>query len=176
MAAKAGEKTRKEKPRERAEYIQSVSVYEKALKLLYGKKHAEAREAFEKLVEKFPTETEVVSRAREMMRVCDRQLNRKRFVPRTADDHFDLGVFHHNEAQYHKAVEQFESGLEENGKAEHIHYALAASYAKLNDFRSAMRSLERAIKYNPVNRYYARNDEDFAPLLQDEEFRKLIQG
>src|SRR2546426_631406 len=67
-----------------------------------------------------------------------------------------------------------EKALQANPKDEKVHYVLASTLAAKGDRREALEHLREAIELNATNRIYARNDPDFEPLRDDENFQNLI--
>ena len=67
-----------------------------------------------------------------------------------------------------------EHALQNNPKDEKVHYVLASTLALKGERREALEHLQQAIELNATNRVYARNDPDFEPLRDDENFQNLI--
>jgi hypothetical protein len=67
-----------------------------------------------------------------------------------------------------------EEGLEAHPEAPSLHYNLACAAARAGDRDSAMRSLRHAVERVAETRDWAREDEDFASLRGDPEFRALV--
>jgi tetratricopeptide (TPR) repeat protein len=148
-----------------------------AFKAFGERKYDKASTLFAKLIESFPEEEEVLARARTFHRTCQRALEEKgRSSPRrSAEDHFDMGVFHHNNRDYAAALEHFRKALKSAGDdADYIHYAWAATKVQEGELDEGLAKLKQAAKIDPANLYHASNDPDFEPLEGHEEFRKLL--
>lgn len=153
-----------------------LDLYERGIKALYNKDYQQALELFEKVVENFPEETELADRARNFIKVCQSQGATKRVhPPKTVEEMFDLGVMEHNSGNYQKAIEHFKAAIEQNPKADYIHYALAASFAQSGDVDRAIHSLQKSIQLNSDNKFLGRNDPDFEPIRATKEFGAIVE-
>ena len=151
-------------------------LYKKAWSLLHQKKYERAKKQFTKLLETFPNETEVSSRARTFLRVCDKHLiTQKKYSPGTPEECFDQGVFSHNAGQFDQALGHYSRALKlSKTNRDHILYAMAATSLSVGNTDDALKHLEKAIQINQENRFFAHNDPDFETLTADQEFQKLI--
>ena len=156
-------------------------IHEKALKefergvgLLQKQSYSEAIERFQAIVGSFPQEKELTDRAQVYLRICQNVLERKEPQPRKPEDFFYFGVIKANEANYDEAVKFLEKALQANPKDEKVHYVMASTLAAKGDRREALEHLREAIELNAANRIYARNDPDFEPIRDDDNFQNLI--
>jgi tetratricopeptide (TPR) repeat protein len=156
-------------------------IHEKALKefergvgLLQKQSYSEAIERFQAIVGSFPQEKELTDRAQVYLRICQNVLERKEPQPRKPEDFFYFGVIKANEANYDEAVKFLEKALQANPKDEKVHYVMASTLAAKGDRREALEHLREAIELNATNRIYARNDPDFEPIRDDDNFQNLI--
>lgn len=156
-------------------------IHEKALKefergvgLLQKQSYSEAIEHFQTIVGSFPQEKELTDRAHVYLRICQNVLERKEPQPRKPEDFFYYGVIKANEANFDEAVRLLEKALQANPKDEKVHYVMASTLAAKGDRREALEHLREAIELNATNRIYARNDPDFEPLRDDDNFQNLI--
>jgi len=126
------------------------------------------------LIDGYPLEAEIIARARSYLHICEREEASRKKAPVPHDQLYTLGVMEHNRTNYGGAIELFRQALQKNPQADHIHYALAASRAQMQDGQGALESLGRAIELNEQNRIYAKNDPDFAHLHTLEGFINLV--
>ena len=156
-------------------------IQEKALKELergvhhlHKQNYNEALAHFQRIVDEFPQEKELLDRAQVYVRICKGMLDRRPSQPKKPDELFLAGVFRANEARYAEAVELLDRALAASPKDEKIHYVLASTLALKGDRQEALKHLQEAIELNATNRIYARNDPDFEPIREDETFLNLI--
>ena len=159
----------------------SWEIQEKALKELergmahlQRQNYTEALERFQSIVESFPQEKELLDRAAVYIRICKGMIDRKAPQPKKPEDFFYFGVIKANEAEYDEAVTDLRRALDASPKDEKVHYVMASTLALKGDRQEALDHLRKAVELNATNRIYARNDPDFEPLRDDENFQNLI--
>jgi tetratricopeptide (TPR) repeat protein len=161
------------KPAPSPETVAAVRAFEQALKLFNRHDFAAAKVAFENLLKRFRSQTEILARARTYMAICDQRLARAPAAPRGPDALYNQGVFELNKGNAKEAVILFQKALRAQPRASHVLYSLAAAYARLGDAPKAIDALRRAIVIQPVHRSHARRDPDFASLRSNEVFQEL---
>ncbi len=151
-------------------------LYEHALDLLHQNSYKKARNQFVRLLEKFPTDIEITSRAKAFIRVCDRHLNREQKQPApTSEDIFNQAVIHHNASRYEEALTTLSQAMKLTPKRkDHIHYAMAAAEIGMGNTDQGLKYLKKAIEMNEENRFFARNDPDFEPVTKNAAFQELL--
>ncbi len=151
-------------------------LYEHALDLLHQNSYKKARNQFVRLLEKFPTDIEITSRAKAFIRVCDRHLDREQKQPAlTSEDIFNQAVIHHNASRYEEALTTLSQAMKLTPKRkDHIHYAMAAAEIGMGNTDQGLKYLKKAIEMNEENRFFARNDPDFEPVIKNAAFQELL--
>jgi len=151
-------------------------LYEDALRLVHKKDFKKARSAFESMKERFPDELEIVAKANEYIRVCDRRLGSAGEKAPSGDELIDQGVMFHNLGDYKKALACYSEAMGQPGTDKAvIQYAVAASEAAQGETAKALENLKKAIAGRPELRFSARNDPDFQILNENLEFKELIK-
>jgi tetratricopeptide (TPR) repeat protein len=148
-----------------------------AFKALSERKFDKAAAAFEKIINNFPDEEDVVARAKTLQSTCEKAMlaKQRKATRQTAEQHFDMGVFHHNNRDFAAATDRFQKALKSvKGAADHIHYAWAATKVQQGELDDGLEELKKAAKIDEANLCYAANDPDFEPLAEHEKFRKLV--
>lgn len=149
------------------------SIYEKAMEALYKSDYEKARELFSEIEKKFPEEEEVLARVRVLKRVCDSQAPKA--DSKSPESLFDLGVYHHNCADYSEAIKHYQQALKKaDGDTWHIKYAIASTKAQQGDTKEAITFLKKAIEENGEAKFFAAHDPDFRSLEDQSDFQKLI--
>jgi tetratricopeptide (TPR) repeat protein len=156
-------------------------IHEKALKefergvgLLQKQNYPEALEHFQSIVGSYPQEKELTDRASVYLKICRGLIERRDPQPKKPEDFFYYGVIRANEADYDEAVRLLDKALQVTPKDEKVHYVMASTLASKGDRKEALDHLRTAIELNVTNRIHARNDPDFEPLRDDENFQNLI--
>ncbi len=117
---------------------------------------------------------ELADRAVMHIRICEQRLARQASTPRSPEENYNSGIAMMNLGRWDEAREFFEQAKKQSPKAEHVFYALAVLDSLTGEADGALTNLKRAIELRPENRYHARNDEDFEPLLEDPRFTELL--
>jgi tetratricopeptide (TPR) repeat protein len=152
----------------------ALAFLEKGIRLIHQKEFKKARAELKNLVETYPSETEILARARSYIRICDREEAAHKRPPVTNDQLYTLGVMAHNRGDYENAISFFRQSLEKHRDSDYIYYSLSASSAMKGDGREAITSLRKAVELNDENRIYAKNDSDFSSLHAQKEFAELV--
>jgi tetratricopeptide (TPR) repeat protein len=161
-----------ERQRIDAQYQAAVKNFDAAIRAFQRQNYERAMEVFEKLAgSEFP---EIADRARVHLRLCEQKVSRSGPAPKTAEEHYTLGVAALNARELDRAVEHLSKADKLRPKRDHIRYALASVHALLGNVDAALEQLEVAIKLRPANRFQARRDEDFQGLASDPRFRRLV--
>jgi tetratricopeptide (TPR) repeat protein len=149
-----------------------LAVFEAAMKLFHARKLREARDLFEQAAS--GPERDVAQRAQLHIAMCDRRLAQSAVELGSAEDHYNYGVAMINSRKITEARTHLEKALEISPGSDHIHYALALALALSGDLNGAHDNLKRAIELEPRNRLIARQDADFAPIVNQPPFQSLI--
>jgi tetratricopeptide (TPR) repeat protein len=107
--------------------------------------------------------------------MCDRRLM-KAEAPKTADEHYMLGVASMNAGALEAAEENLGRALKSNDTADHYHYAMALCKGLKGDLAGCVQHLDRAIQIEPANRITARNDPDFQTLARQSPIKELLHA
>lgn len=152
----------------------AVELLERGIKHLHEKEYKPARTSFQAILDKHSDERDVCVRASSYLRACEIFLTPPSFVPETADDYYNLGILKHNNGAYDEAIEFISEAIKINPDGDHLYYAIAASSAFKNDLPSVLKNLERAIKLNPDNIAFAKNDPDFDSVHKEPGVAELL--
>ena len=153
----------------------SALVYlEKGIESIYRKDFKKALAELQSLIEKYPNESDITSRARSYLDICRRGEARQKKTSTTHDQTYALGILEHNNANYDKAITYFQQSLEKYPCADYIYYSIAASMALKGNISAAIENLCKAVDLNTDSRVHAKNDPDFAVLEDSKEFQDLI--
>ena len=152
-------------------------LFGEAFKALGQHKYDKADTVFEKIIAGFPDEEDVLAIARTFQRTCQNALEKKsaKTTKRSAEEDFDMGVFHHNNHDYAEANAYFQKALKSAGSdADYIYYAWAATKVQQGDLDEGLAELKKAAEIDSANLCYAINDPDFEPMEEHEGFRALL--
>ncbi|MBZ5551933.1 MAG: tetratricopeptide repeat protein [Acidobacteriia bacterium] len=155
---------------------QAVKLYEAALKSFGSHEFARARDTFQKVIDQFPKEPDIVERARVHLNICQQRLAKGTGSAKTAEDLYNLAIIHLNRREFGEAMASLEKALALDPKGDHILYGMAALESLQGHLEPALKHLQRAIQLNPLNRMAALSDPDFEPIAPTTEFQALVRG
>ncbi len=149
-----------------------AELFEKAMRLFHSRDYAGARTIFDKAAGG-PVPA-MAHAARLHAKMCERRLSRAEPKIETPEERYNYAVGLINLRRLSDAEAQLTKALEAAPNADHLHYALALARGLQGDYEGAHRHMKRAIDLQPRNRTLARNDPDFAELLQRGALRELL--
>src|SRR5215468_2143168 len=150
-----------------------LKVYDEALVLFHQQKYSKAKQELEKVLE--GPSKELADRARMHIKIADQRMKpATEQNPRNAEEHYQRGVAMMNLGRWDEARESLDKARKLAPKADHVVYAVAALDCLTGEADSALANLKAAIELKPEHRFHARNDEDFAFLLEDPRFTELL--
>ena len=151
-------------------------LYEQGLIFLHRNSYEKARGKFIQILEKFPTDIEVTSRAQIFIQVCNRYLDLQQNKPALNPEIiFNQAAVHHNDKRYKEALETLSQAIKLTPKKrDHIYYSMAAAEVCIGNTTQGLKYLSKSITMNEENRFYANNDPDFEPISDNPEFEDLI--
>ena len=145
-------------------YDKALEGMERALKLLYKGDIEKAKASFEEL-RSGTQENELKDRLKSYIAVCEQRLAPQR-RPKTAEEMATQGILSLNAGDAKDAIKHLTKALESDPKSAHIHYCLAAAYARSGDAAATASHLKTAIDADPTSRIHAKADADFSSLRE----------
>jgi len=149
---------------------EGLEEYAEALRLMHGRKWAQAVPLLEKVVAESDNR-QLADRARQGLEAC-----RRHSAPEAAvADPYLQAVYEKNRGNVAAAFELCRS-LGKPEQDERYAYLLASLHCLAGSAEQALQLLATAIRLEPKNRVHAYHDPDFAGLRGREEFTSLIGG
>jgi hypothetical protein len=161
-------------PQRAPKLADAIKAFEAAVKVFQRGNFANARDSFEKIVERYPNQTELVARVQTYLSICTRRLEPQGKAPQSPDALYDLGIVELNRAHYDRAIDLFKRALKSQPHQSHILYSLAAAQVRSGLTDEGLKTLERAVESRDIHRSHARNDPDFAALRDDARFQEIV--
>ena len=152
----------------------ALKAFERAHKEFARGRFSEARLLFSTLIKEHGGVSEVTARARTYLAIAESRLRTESSLPRDAESLYDRGVIELNRGEYVAAQEMFERALKRDPEAAYIHYALAATRARLGSIEMALQSLARALDLAPNLRLRAQYDTDLTLLRNEPDFERIV--
>ena len=151
----------------------AIQAYEAAIKLMHAEQFDKAIRHFEDLIAEHVDEPEIQERAKVLLHVCEKKIQDKGTILRSADDYYNVGIADLNRRELSSAIEHLQHALKLMPKADHVLYALASANALLLNRDQALQYLKQSIHHRPENRFLAIRDADFESLQEDADFKQL---
>jgi len=168
------------KLKEEKELQAIAEEYEKALQTFHKKSYAKAGEAFKKIIEaykdsEFYSVLEIQTRAKVFQSIALAQTHPVTIKLENAQDYVWEGVYQLNAGNIDKALELFLHAEKNNYRDAYLYYVMAATYLRKEDTANALRYVEKCLKKDEHYKVIAYNEPDFEPLLQNQDFLKLVE-
>lgn len=154
------------------QYQHALEQYAAAMKLFGQQKFDRARPLLEKACA--CGYAEIAERAGLHLSTCLARLNHGIETAKHPEEFYLQAVVRLNAAQYQQAEELLTRALRAGGQGPHFAYALACLRAQTNDPEAALTHLREAVRGDGRYRVLARQDQDFAPLMDDPRFTEIL--
>ncbi len=149
-----------------------LKSFEQAIRLFNARKFAQARELFAKAAA--GPNREMAHNADLHVRMCDGRLEKPVVQLKTAEELYNYGIAMINTRNLADAQQHLETALKLEPAADYLYYALALCKGLAGDIDGAHENLKRAIDLEPRNRISARQDADFAGMINQPQIQQLL--
>lgn len=163
-------------PKKRSTFPDAVQAYERGLQALQQHRFADAVEAFQTVLDRYPEEKELHERARLYLNVCLRQLQPPDPTPQNAGERVYAATLAINDSRYDDGVAELEAVLREFPDHDYASYMLGVAESFRGNSLAAVSHLRRSFELNSENLVQARRDPDLDRLRQDDGFRQLLES
>ena len=168
------------KLKEEKEMQAITEEYEKALQSFHKKNYSKAGEAFKKIVDtykdsEFYSVLEIQTRAKVYQSMAKSQTHPLTVKLESPQDHVWEGVYQLNAGNVDNAMEFFLHAEKNNYRDAYLYFLMAAAYLRKEDTANALRYVEKCLKKDEHYKVIVYNEPDFEPLLQDQDFLKLVE-
>ena len=161
-------------PPRKPSFYEAVAIYERAVRGLQRHDFQLAADNFRTVIERYPTERELVERARLYLRVCERETSQRAPEPRTPQERVYAATIALNAGDPDGALANLRRALQDDPANDHAHYIFGVALCTRGQTAEALEHLKRAIELNPENRSLARQDADLDGLREAPEFQALL--
>lgn len=145
-----------------------------AMKFFQKANFVAAEDAFEKIIAKYPTQSDIVALVSRYIAICKSKLQTPQKVSQTPDSLYDQGVIEMNNGHFEAAIDLFRRALKSQPDMPYVLYSLAAAQVRLGNTDEGLKTLEQAVAVREIHRSKARTDPDFLPLRGDTRFQELV--
>jgi len=161
-------------PPRRSTYVDALSLYDRGVVALHGRKFREALDTLNAVIEQFPEEKELHERARLYIRVCERSLEGEPQKAESLDERVTAATVAINNGALEKAITILTAVLHKDAKHDAAAYMLGVAHALQGNDSAAIQHLSHSIALNPENRELAMKEPDLEQLRHTDEMRALL--
>lgn len=154
----------------------AITAFEKGMAALQRHDYKTASTTFQLILDQFPSEGFLTDRARVYIELAARELRRRPSGSGDVEERVTaatLALNNHNDDEAERLATDV---LKEDASQDLAAYLLAVVAARRNNIEGALGHLRTAIAINPECRLQARQDEEFDPLMDSDEFHALIEA
>jgi tetratricopeptide (TPR) repeat protein len=160
----------------RSPSVEAVTAYERGIAALHNHDYKTASTTFKALLDQFPTEGFLTDRARVYLELAARELGRRPSGGGSVEERLTAATLALNNNNDAEAARLAADVLKEDRSQDLAAYLLAVVAARRGDVETALTHLRNAINLNPECRLQARQDEEFDPLMDSDDFHALIEA
>jgi tetratricopeptide (TPR) repeat protein len=143
---------------------------------LHDHDYQAASTTFESLIAQFPSEGFLTDRARVYLELAARELARRPAGSGNVEERLTAATLALNNHQDGEAARLAGDVLKEDRTQDLAAYLLAVVASRRGEVDTALAHLRDAIAINPECRLQARQDEEFDPLMDSDDFHALIEA
>jgi tetratricopeptide (TPR) repeat protein len=154
----------------------AVKIFERGMAALHGHDYKAASATFESLIAQFPSEGFLTDRARVYLGLAARELARRPAGSGNVEERLTAATLALNNHQDGEAARLAGDVQKEDRTQDLAAYLLAVVASRRGEVDTALTHLRDAIAINPECRLQARQDEEFDPLMDSDDFHALIEA
>ncbi len=155
---------------------EAVTAFEEGMAALHRHDYTTASTTFKALLDQFPTEGFLTDRARVYLELTARELGRRPAGSGNVEERLTAATLALNNNDDTEAARLAADVLKEDRSQDLAAYLLAVVAARRGEVETALTHLRNAISINPECRLQARQDEEFDPLMDSDDFHALIEA
>ncbi|MGD8535621.1 MAG: tetratricopeptide repeat protein [Candidatus Aminicenantes bacterium] len=169
MVTKDKEKIKKD------DYEKALSAFNQAVKVFHKREFGRAKELLKAFTDNFPSEKELVDRAKIYFKICESASQKEKPPLKTFDDYYQYSIFLLNQGNHEEALKLLEKAREMKPKEGKIPYLMADVYCLQGDIEKCLEHLRKAIQIDKFFSTLAQNESDFEPLWEDKKFKLITR-
>jgi tetratricopeptide (TPR) repeat protein len=157
------------------EYQKALAAFGQAVKEFHKGDFEKASDLLEGFIEKFPSEREIVDRARTYLAIARKRPKKEAVSMKGFEDFTHYSVIRANQGDYDGAAKLLQKALECKEKEGLVYYLLADVHCLMGQPEPALDYLKKAIQKDKTFSTLAQNEPDFEPLWDDKKFKLLTR-
>jgi len=160
----------------KAPSVEAVAAFEKGMNALQRHDYKTASAAFQVVLDGFGGEGFIADRARVYQELATRELRKRSAGIGSIEERLTAATLALNNNNDEEAARLAADVLKEDRSQDLAAYLLAVISSRRGDVDAALAHIRNAISINPDCRLQARQDEEFDPLMDSDDFHALIEA
>jgi len=157
-------------------YQKALAAFEQAMKMYHKGDYSKAFELLTVFLEKYDSENELVDRAKMYINIIDKKGQGNTAVLKSFDDYYQNGIYNANNGDLEEALKLLTKAQSMEPKEGKVYYLLSTVFGRMNNSEQCFESLKKAVAIDNHFAVMAQNEEDFGPLKEDEQFKRITEG
>ena len=157
------------------EYQKVLTAFGQAMKEFHRGDFEKATESLQGFIDKYPSEREVLDRARTYLSIARSRLRKETTSLKGFDDYCRWSVVLTNQRDFSGAVKFLEKALEFKKEEGLVYYMLADVHCLMGQPEACLEYLKKAIQKDKIYSTLAQNEPDFEPFWDDKKFKLLTR-
>jgi len=164
-----------EKGKKKDEFQRVLTAYEQAMKVFHKGDFIKASELLKTFVAKYPSEKEILDRAKIYLTICMERMVKEKIQLKTFNDYYKCSVYRMNQGDYQEALKLLDKARQMKPKEGKILYLMADAFCLMGNKEECLDHLKKAIQMDKYFSILAQNEADFENLREDKKFRLITR-
>jgi tetratricopeptide (TPR) repeat protein len=157
------------------EYQKVLAAFGQAVKEFHKGDFDKSVEHLQGFLEKYPSEPEVVDRARMYLAIARKRLKKESPALKGFEDYCHYAIIRINQGDYDGAVKLLQKALEFKEKEGLVYYLLADVHCLMGQPEAGLDYLKKAVQKDKVFSTLAQNEPDFEAFWDDKKFKLITR-
>lgn len=159
----------------RDKYQKILTAYSQAIKEFRKGAYEKAKESLSAFLKKYPSEKELIDRARIYLEICEERQKKETIPLKTFDDYYQYSIYKINQGEYEEALKMLKKTGEMKPDEGKIFFLMADTYCLMGKEDECLEYLKKAIQLDKYFGILAQNEADFESLKESKKFNLITK-
>lgn len=145
------------------------------MKVFHKGDFVKASELLKTFVVKYPSEKEILDRAKIYLTICQARMEKEKIGLKTFNDYYEYSVYKMNQKDYQEALNLLDKARQMKPKEGKIIYLMADAFCLMGKKEECLDHLKKAIQMDKYFSILAQNEIDFENLREDKKFKLITR-
>ena len=164
-----------DKSKKKDEFQRVLTAYEQAMKVFHKGDFVKASELLKTFVAKYPSEKEILDRAKIYLTICQARKVKEKIPLKTFNDYYEYSIYRMNQGGYQEALKSLDKARQMKPKEGKILYLMADVFCLMGKKEECLDHLKKAIQMDKYFSILAQNEADFENLREDKKFKLITR-